>query len=47
MTLKNLTRESVEKVNFEVEKIKTIFKTKLREANVKIEFLRTVRIRTR
>lgn len=44
-TLKNLMHESGKKVNLEVEKIKAIYKNKLREANDKIESLRMVRIR--
>lgn len=45
MTLKNLMQESGKKVNLEVEKIKTMYKNKLREANDKIESLRMVCIR--
>jgi len=40
--LRNLIQESGTKVNLEVEKVKTMYKDKLREANVEIEFLRTV-----
>lgn len=34
--------EAGAKVNLEVEKVKTMYKDKLRKANVDIEFLRTV-----
>lgn len=44
-TLKNLMDESGKKINLEVEKIKTMYKNKLREANNNIESLRIVRIR--
>ncbi|XP_060842329.1 putative leucine-rich repeat-containing protein DDB_G0290503 isoform X4 [Rhopalosiphum padi] len=37
----NLIQEAGTKVNLEVEKVKTCYKDKLREANVEIEFLRT------
>ncbi|XP_060871625.1 putative leucine-rich repeat-containing protein DDB_G0290503 [Metopolophium dirhodum] len=39
--LTNLIQEAGTKVNLEVEKVKTLYKDKLREANVEIEFLRT------
>ncbi|XP_060841839.1 putative leucine-rich repeat-containing protein DDB_G0290503 isoform X1 [Rhopalosiphum padi] len=39
--LTNLIQEAGTKVNLEVEKVKTCYKDKLREANVEIEFLRT------
>ncbi|XP_029342112.1 putative leucine-rich repeat-containing protein DDB_G0290503 [Acyrthosiphon pisum] len=39
--LTNLIQEAGTKVNLEVEKVKTMYKDKLREANVEIEFLRT------
>lgn len=38
-------QESGKKVNLEVEKIKTMYKNKLREANDKVESLRMVGIR--
>lgn len=40
--LTNLIQEAGTKVNLEVDKVKTMYKAKLREANVEIEFLRTV-----
>lgn len=42
--LTNLIQESGTKISLEAEKVKTMYKDKLREANVEIEFLRTVRI---
>ncbi|XP_026809526.1 tropomyosin-like [Rhopalosiphum maidis] len=39
--LTNLIQEAGTKVNLEVEKVKTCYKDKLREANVETEFLRT------
>lgn len=41
--LKSLIHEAGVKVNLEVEKVKTMYKDKLREANIEIESLRTVR----
>lgn len=43
--LKNLVQESGTKVSLEVEKIKTMYKDRLREANVEIESLQTVCLR--
>ncbi|KAF0759020.1 protein BCAP-like isoform X1 [Aphis craccivora] len=39
--LTSLIQEAGTKVNLEVDKVKTMYKAKLREANVEIEFLRT------
>ncbi|XP_050053837.1 uncharacterized protein LOC114129145 isoform X3 [Aphis gossypii] len=39
--LANLIQQAGTKVNLEVDKVKTMYKAKLREANVEIEFLRT------
>lgn len=43
--LKTLIQEAGKKVNLEVEKVKTMYKDKLHQTNMEIEFLRTVRIR--
>lgn len=40
--LKIIIPEAGAKVNLEVEKVKTMYKDKLRKANVDIEYLRTV-----
>lgn len=42
--LKKLILEAGKKVNLEIEQVKKMYKEKLRESNVEIEFLRTVRI---
>lgn len=44
--LKNLIQETEKKVRLEVENVKTTYKNKLREANVEIEALRSVCLRT-
>lgn len=40
--LKDTIQEAGKRVNMEVTKVKNLYKDKLREANVEIEFLRTV-----
>lgn len=40
--LQNLIVETGKRVHLEINKVKTLYKDKLRESNVEIEFLRTV-----